>query len=144
MLEVLQEWLQKGSGAEDALDDGQLYDAFKAFNSELMREDAFPTSQRDSTDVKTREAWKNLCQVKESLVTLFMTQTKRPPIKKSNTELSEVAGDGHSRRVSSDPPDIDRLTPEELVNVVDAMMNAAFRNVTEEVSDLLYARWLVG
>ena len=136
ILEVLQEWIQKGSGAEDALDDGQLYDAFKAFNSELMQEGTFPNSQRDSTDVKIREARSNLCQAKESLVTLFMTQTKRPPIKKPNMELSEVCGDGHSRRGNSDPPDIDRLTPEELVNVVDAMMNAAFRNVTEEVSTI--------
>jgi len=109
-----------------------------------MQEDAFPNSQRDSTDAKIREARSNLCQAKESLVTLFTTQTKRPPIKKPNMELSEVAGDGHSRRGNSDPPDIDRLTPEELVNVVDAMMNAAFRNVTEEVSAVgcTFGDWL--
>ena len=131
---MLQEWIQKGSGAEDALDDGQLYDAFKTFNSELMREETFSGSQRDSTDVNIRGAWKNLSQVKESLVALFTTHTKRPPIKKPNVELHETAGDGHPRGLSSDSPDIDRSSPEELVNVVDAMMNAAFRNVTEEVS----------
>ena len=126
------------------MDDGQLYDAFKAFNSELMQEGTFPNSQRDSTDVKTREARNNLYQAKESLVTLFMTQTKRPPIKKPNMELSEISGDGHSRRGNSDPPDVDRLAPEELVNVVDAMMNAAFRNVTEEVSAVCctFSGWL--
>ena len=133
VIDVLQEWIQKGSGAEDALDDGQLYDAFKAFNSELMREETLSTSQRDSTDVKIREAWKNLGKVKEGLVALFTTYTKRPPIKKPNTELHEVAGDGHPRSISSDPPDIDRTSPEELVNIVDAIMNAAFRNVTDEV-----------
>ena len=137
VLEVLQEWIQKGSGAEDALDDGQLYYAFKAFNSELGREEAFPISQRDSTDVKIREAWKNLAQVKESLANLFASQTKRPPIKKPNMELPEVPGDGYSRGATSDPPDIDRSTPEELVNIVDATMNAAFRNVTEEASAVI-------
>jgi len=134
VLEVLQEWIQKGSGAEDALDDGQFYDAFKTFNAELMREETFSGSQRDSTDVNIREAWKNLSQVKESLVALFATHTKRPPIKRPNTELHEIAGDGYPRGLGSDPPDIDRSSPEELVNIVDAMMNAAFRNVTDEVS----------
>jgi len=133
VLEVLQEWIQKGSGAEDVLDDGQLYDAFKAFNSELMREETLSGSQRDSTDVKISEAWKNLTQVKESLISLFTTHTKRPPIKRPNTELHEIIGDGYTR-ASSDPPDIDRSSPEELVNIIDAMINAAFRNVTEEVS----------
>ena len=144
ILEVLQEWIQKGSGAEDALDDGQLYDAFKTFNSELMREEPLSSSQRDSTDVKIREAWKNLNQVKESLVALFTTRTKRPPIKKPNKEFSEICGEGYSWSVNSDPPDIDRLTPEELVNIIDAMMNAAFRNVTEEVSivDCAIGGWL--
>lgn len=133
VLEVLQEWIQKGSGAEDLLDDGQLYDAFKAFNSELMREETFPGSQRDSTDVRISEAWKNLSQTKQSLISLFTTHTKRPPIKRPSTELHEITGDGYPR-ASSDPPDIDRSSPEELVSIIDAMMNAAFRNVTEEVS----------
>jgi hypothetical protein len=134
VLEVLQEWIQKGSGAEDALDDGQLYDAFKAFNLELLREETVPSSPRDSTDVKVRAAWKNLSLVKECLATLFTTQTKRPPIKKPNTELHGITGDGYSRGINSDPPDIDRSSPEELVDIIDSMMNAAFRNVTEEVS----------
>jgi len=133
VLEVLQEWIQKGSGAEDVLDDGQLYDAFKAFNSDLMREETFSGSQRDSTDVRVSEAWKNLSQAKQSLVFLFTTHTKRPPIKRPSTELHEISGDSYTR-ASSDPPDIDRSSPEELVNIIDAMMNAAFRNVTEEVS----------
>ena len=99
-----------------------------------MREETFLGSQRDSTDAKTREAWKNLSQVKESLVALFTTHTKRPPIKRPNAELHEIPGDGCLRGANSDPPDIDRSSPEELVNTIDAMMNAAFRNVTEEVS----------
>jgi len=99
-----------------------------------MREETFPSSQRDSTDVKIREAWKNLSQVKESLVVLFATHTKRPPIKRPSTELHEMAGDSYPRGTHSDPPDIDRSSPEELVNIVDAMLSAAFRNVTEEVS----------
>jgi len=98
-----------------------------------MREEGFSGSQRDSADVKIREAWKNLSQVKESLVALFTTHTKRPPIRRPNMELHEITGNGHPRNVTSDPPDIDRSSPEELVNIIDAMMNAAFRTVTEEV-----------
>ena len=105
-----------------------------AFNLELMQEETFSSSQHDSTDVNIGEAWKNFGQVKESLVTLFTSQTKRPPIKRPNAEVSEISGDGYSRGVNSDPPDIDRSTPEELVDIVDAMMSAAFRNVTDEVS----------
>lgn len=116
------------------MDDAQLYDTFKAFNSDLMREETFSGSQRDSSDVKIKEARKILSQAKESLIALFATHTKRPPIKKPNTEFHEIAGEGHSRSLNSDPPDIDRVSPEELVNVIDAMINAAFRNVTEEVS----------
>lgn len=134
ILEVLQEWIQRGSGGEDALDDAQLYDTFKAFNLEMMREEGISSSQRDSTDVKIREAWKSLSRTKDSLTALFATHTKRPPIKKPNAEFHEVAGEGYSRNLSSDPPDIDRLSPEELVNAIDAMINAAFRSVTEDVS----------
>lgn len=115
------------------MDDSQFYDTFKAFNSDLMREDPFSSSPRDSVDVKIKEAWKALTQAKESLIALFTTHTKRPPIKKPRTDFHEIAGEGHSRGLNSDPPDIDRLSPEELVNVIDAMINAAFRNVTEEV-----------
>jgi hypothetical protein len=115
------------------LDDGQLYDAFKAFNSELMREEALSGSRRDSADIKISEAWKTLNQAKESFISLFTTHTKRPPIKRPNTEFHEITGDGY-QRANSDPPDIDRSSPEELVNIIDAMINAAFRNVTEEVS----------
>ncbi|KAF9784053.1 hypothetical protein BJ322DRAFT_1109900 [Thelephora terrestris] len=141
ILELLQEWIQKGSGGEDALDDAQLYDTLKAFILELMREEGFSGPQRDSTDVKIREAWKSLGRTKDSLTTLFATHTKRPPIKKPNSDFHEVAGEGYSRNVNSDTPDIDRLSPEELVNAIDAMINAAFRNVTEDdilvASDLL-------
>lgn len=144
VLEVLQEWIQRGAGAEDALDDVQLYDAFKTFNAELLREESFPSSQRDSTDVKVKEAWRTFGKAKESLVTLFATHTKRPPIKKPNTDLHEISGDVYSRGAISDPPDIDRLSPEELVSSIDAMINAAFRNVTEDVSviDCENIRWL--
>ena len=98
-----------------------------------MREETLSGLQGDSTDAKIRETWKNLSQAKESLSALFTTHTKRPPIKRPNTEFHEFGGDGHARGVNSDPPDIDRSSPEELVNIVDAMINAAFRNVTEEV-----------
>jgi hypothetical protein len=138
ILELLQEWIQKGSGGEDALDDAQLYDTLKAFILELMREEGFSGPQRDSTDVKIREAWKSLGRTKDSLTTLFATHTKRPPIKKPNSDFHEVAGEGYSRNVNSDPPDIDRLSPEELVNAIDAMINAAFRNVTEDVGAAYY------
>lgn len=99
-----------------------------------MREETFSISQRDSTDARVKEAWKSLRQAKESLIALFATHTKRPPIKKPNVEFYETTGEGYSRTANSDPPDIDRLSPEEVVNVIDAMINAAFRNVTEEVS----------
>lgn len=132
VLEVLQEWIQRGSGGEDALDDSQFYDTFKAFNSELTREVPFSSSPRDSMDVKIKEAWKALTQAKESLTALFTAHTKRPPIKKPCREFHDISGEGRSP--NSDLPDIDRLSPEELVNVIDAMINAAFRNVTEEVS----------
>lgn len=116
------------------MDDAQLYDTFKAFNSELLREETFPSPQRDSMDVKIKEGRKALSQAKESLIALFVTHTKRPPVKKPNAEFHGVPGEAYGRSLNSDPPDIDRLTSEQLVDVIDAMINAAFRNVTEEVS----------
>ena len=133
VIEALQEWIQKGSGAEDVLDDGQLYDTFKSFNSDLMREEGPPSSQRDSTDVKIRGAWEDLGRAKENLIALFATHIKRPPIKRPIGGPYEVTGERFERGISTDPPDIDRLSPEELVNAIDGMINAAFRNVTEEV-----------
>ena len=145
VLEVLQEWIQRGSGTGDALDDAQLHDTFKAFNSELMREEPFSSSQRDSMDAKIREAWKTLSQAKGNLIALFATHIKRPPTKKPNAEFHETAREGYSRIANSDPPDIDRLSPEEFVNVIDAMINAAFRNVTEDVSliDFRFTNWRI-
>lgn len=128
IIEVLNEWLSSGGGSQDILDDGALYRAVKSF-LENSSDHAIPESQH-CDDSEVVESWKNLKIRILGLSTLFTSQTLRPNISKTLAPEHRTTPSGSLNFV--DLPDIDRMTPEELVNHINAMATAAFRNVTEE------------
>jgi hypothetical protein len=63
---------------------------------------------------------------------LFRSQTMRPTCR-DMPAFKPPVGNSKTRNLGRDPPDIDRIDPEQLVDNLDAMAAAAFSNVSEEV-----------
>ncbi|KAG8973086.1 rho GTPase-activating protein [Tulasnella sp. 425] len=123
VLSTLSYWLTVGGGAQDILDDLELYQSAQAFlNSDLPG---------CSHDVLT---------VRKSLLETFVSLTSLPvrdvtPPKESN------GVEGQTHRFGSQPPPLDDITPDDLVSNLDAIAQSVFRGVTEasmfELADLL-------
>ncbi|KAI0302327.1 hypothetical protein B0F90DRAFT_1713968 [Multifurca ochricompacta] len=126
--EVLSEWLSSGGGSQDVLDDGALYLAIKSF-LESPSDHAMPESQHQS-DPEVMETWASLKGRIHAFSTLFTSQTLRPSVSKTPGREFRETPSGALNVV--DLPDLDKMTPEELVGELNAMATAAFRNVTEE------------
>lgn len=128
VLEALYEWFVRGGGAQDALDDAQLYSSLETF---LGHHTDHNLAHEDNPAV--RQATVVLEQIRQNLQRCFLSKTKRPTQPLSDN----LTSGGASRSFGSEPPDIDRLDAEELVNNLDSMASAAFQNVTQEVSVIL-------
>jgi hypothetical protein len=134
VLQTIKEWLTLGGGAQDVLDDPQLFNGIRSFLDNHSDHVVYEASNFE--DVNVRQAWANLTEVKSSLLSSFISQTMRPlttrppPIRRSS-----VNGAGaRSRNLSTrEPPDVDRIEAEDFVDNLDSMACAAFSNVTEEV-----------
>jgi hypothetical protein len=133
VLQTIKEWLTLGGGAQDVLDDPQLFNGIRSFLDNHSDHVVYEASNFE--DVNVRQAWANLTEVKSSLLSSFISQTMRPlttrapPIRRSS-----VNGAARSRNLSTrEPPDVDRIEPEDFVDNLDSMACAAFSNVTEEV-----------
>ena len=133
IIEVLNEWLRSGGGSQDLLDDSALYLAVKSF-LENPSDHAMPESQHRG-DPEVIESWTGLKGRINNLSTLFPSQTLRPSIPKTPVQHQKTTSSGVL--VFVDVPELDRMTPEGLVNELNAMASAAFRNVTEDVSSLI-------
>lgn len=130
IIEVLNEWLSSGGGSQDILDDSALYRAVKSF-LESSSDHAIPESQYGD-DSEVAESWKSLQGRVLGLSTLFTSQTLRPNISKTPAPEHRTTLSGTLNFVEL--PDIDRITPEQLVIQINAMGTAAYRNVAEEVA----------
>ncbi|KAF8179401.1 hypothetical protein K438DRAFT_1255719 [Mycena galopus ATCC 62051] len=141
ILDVIRDWLTRGGGASDMLDDPQLYTAVHSF-IDSSTEHAIPPSA-NASDPNVEQTWSTLAEVRSRLRRTFETNTMRPPAPFPALAHPSTAANGRSRpqNQTREPPDIDRIEPEELVDNLDAMACAAFGNVTEEdlfiTSDLL-------
>ena len=133
IIEVLNEWLRNGGGSQDLLDDGALYLAIKSF-LESSSDHAMPESQHKG-DAEVTESWAGLKSRISSLTTLFTSQTLRPSIPATPAQDKKKTSSGVL--VFADLPDLDRMMPEDLVNDLNAMATAAFRNITEDVGSLI-------
>ena len=133
IIEVLNEWLKSGGGSQDLLDDSALYLAIKSF-LDSSSDHAMPESQHKG-DAEVTESWAGLKSRISNLTTLFTSQTLRPSIPAAPAQDKKKTSSGVL--VFADLPDLDRMRPEDLVNDLNAMASAAFRNITEDVSPLI-------
>ncbi|PCH35674.1 hypothetical protein WOLCODRAFT_28060 [Wolfiporia cocos MD-104 SS10] len=128
VLETMNEWINRGGGAQDALDDTQLYKAFESFFAQSAEHDILQHISED--DVNAHQALAILDQIKKTLQLSFITQTRRPS---RSPSLPYSSSDAIGvRSFGSDPPDIDKLEAEDLVNNVNSMASAALRNVNKD------------
>ncbi|KAJ7259136.1 hypothetical protein B0H12DRAFT_1014571 [Mycena haematopus] len=142
VLDTIKDWLTRGGGASDMLDDLQLYAAVRSFIDDPS-EHVIPQSA-NASDPGVEQVWSTLTEVRSRLQRTFETNTMRPPAPFPSLGHPSNAVNGQRSRLQTqtrEPPDIDRIEPEELVDNLDAMACAAFGNVTEEdlfiTSDLL-------
>jgi hypothetical protein len=129
---TIKEWLTIGGGAQDILDDAQLYSAIWSFLESSSDHSAFKGSMFDAPPV---QAWEYLIETKRSVVAAFKSQTMRPMISCHNPRTRNIS--------TRDPPDLDRMDPEAFVDNIDGMASAALSTVTQEVwvsiSELLFS-----
>ena len=126
----MNEWITQGGGAQDALDDAALYDVFVSFLTQ-------PTDQKllevaPDAASEAAQALRQLELSRKSLLATFRSQTMRPLPR--SPPAPDAVNDGMvAASYSSELPDVDQLDPEELVNTLNLMASATFRNVTQEV-----------
>lgn len=128
VLVAIKEWLLQGGGGQDVLDDVQLFDALQTFLQSLpqhsiQQPQATPTESETSTHV-------DLEQARADLLSRLDRLTMRPPVRRTTMSRRSVV----TRSPSSNPPDIDHVDAERLVDNLDEMAATAFNSVSEEVS----------
>lgn len=131
VLEIMGEWVAQGGGAQDALDDAGLYDAFLAFLTQPTEHKPLESAASDA-DSEVCQALKALDLARKTLHMSFLSQTLRPIPRTPAAPESTPDGLG-AISYGSDLPDIDQLDAEELVNNLNSMASATLRNVTQEV-----------
>ncbi|KAF8883269.1 hypothetical protein BD779DRAFT_1674611 [Infundibulicybe gibba] len=132
VLETIKEWFTVGGGTQDIVDEIQLYGSIRSFLYEAADHSIFQAP--NFTDPNVNQAWLSLQQTKNSLSLIFGSQTMRPPVSRPPT-LRATANINPSRTRNlgaREPPDIDHISPEDLVDNLDGMACATFTNVTEE------------
>ncbi|KAG9312280.1 rho GTPase activating protein 22 [Chiua virens] len=127
---AVREWITAGGGAQDCLDDAQLYELVRAF-LEAPLDRSVPDCSPADDDAELDQAWDGLDMTRKDTLSTFISHTLRPPalcvaVLRSSTIVSQ------NRNFGNQAPDLDRVTAEDLVENLDAMGFAAFSNVTEE------------
>ena len=131
VLDTLNEWINQGGGAQDALDDGALYEAILAFLTQPAERKLLESAPESGSSAG--QATRALEASRTALLASFRSQTLRPIPRAPPTP--ELTNDGVAiQSYSSELPDIDQVAAEELVNNLNAMASATFRNVAQEVS----------
>jgi len=124
---TIKEWLTISGGAQDILDDAQLYSAVWSFLESGSDHSALKGTMFDAPP------WEYLIETKRSVVAAFKSQTMWPTISHHNPRIPGNR-DPRTRNISTrDPPDLDRMDPEAFVDNIDGMASAVLSNVTQEV-----------
>ncbi|KAF9262581.1 hypothetical protein L218DRAFT_980441 [Marasmius fiardii PR-910] len=133
VIETLRAWMFRGNGAQDLLDDSQLLSSFQSFVKSPT--DHLVYFSPGFEDPVVQQARDNLIESRTALERLIHSQILRPhyqrfqPFVRARLTTSESRLRNLSTR---EPPDIDKMSPEELVDNLDGMAFATFSNVTEE------------
>ncbi|TFK68485.1 hypothetical protein BDN72DRAFT_679331 [Pluteus cervinus] len=131
VLGTIKEWVTVGGGAQDILDDAALYDAVRAFLDSQSDHTIFQSNQFE--DPAVRQAWASLMQQREGLAVTVISHAMRPPISRAAPRpRSNSTGARRKNLGGREPPDLDQIDPEDLVDILDGMASAAFSNVAEE------------
>lgn len=140
MLSTMKEWILTGGGAQDMLDDAALYTSVEAFLESSTDHMLHKGLAFEELDVQ--QAWKGVDEGRESLRVAFASQTRRPTLNqrvnagtRGGSALSGTRG--KQAPAPREPPDLDKMDPEEFADNIDGMACAAFSNVTEEVCRLI-------
>ncbi|KAF8951373.1 hypothetical protein BDZ97DRAFT_1932432 [Flammula alnicola] len=132
VLSTVTEWLTIGGGAQDILDDAQLYNAVWAFLDSRSDHLVFKATMLNAPAVQ--KTWDALSEAIRSVKSTFLSQTMRPTISRGLHNQRPQANRGtRTRNISTrEPPDVDQMDPEGFVDNLDGMFCAAFSNVTQE------------
>lgn len=120
-----------GGGAQDILDDANLFNALQSF-LESDTEHVVHESTKFQ-DPAVRQVWSALADSRKSLATLFIVRTMRPPARVLPVSRFSVSSSRMRPTDNREPLDVDRADAEELVEYLDVMACATFSNVSEEV-----------
>lgn len=133
VLATIKEWLTIGGGAQDTLDDVQLYSAVHGFLDSRSDHLIFKPAMLHNTAVQ--KAWESLSDAIGSVKSTFISQSMRPTISGGmRNQRPQPSRGTRTRNLSTrDPPDFERMDPEAFVDNLDGMFSAAFSNVTQEV-----------
>ncbi|KAL4249617.1 hypothetical protein ABKN59_006179 [Abortiporus biennis] len=137
---TLNKWITHGNGAQDALDIPQLHTTIISFLTDPS-DHVMPELDPSVVDVDGfKRAFATLEDMRKSTLQLFVTRTSRP-LPRPAPVIEPVTRRSSSISFGPNAPDIDKLDPEELVDNLDAMAAAAFRNISQEdlyvASDIL-------
>ena len=127
----MNEWMIQGGGSQDVLDDASLYNAIRNFIDDNSQH-AMPTSPAID-NFTVQQAWSTYEQSRKSFAASYLSQIMRPTSRDAFA-FKPLISSLKTQNLSRDPPDIDRIDPEQFVESLDAMAAAAFSNVSEEVS----------
>ncbi|KAK1224297.1 rho GTPase-activating protein [Marasmius sp. AFHP31] len=133
VVETMKTWVMKGSGAQDILDDTQLLQSIRSFLHSST--DHLIYLSTNFEDPAVQQAKENLVETRTSLERLIHSQILRPHYQKYQPFVRPkfTSSESRMRNLSTrEPPDIDRMSPEEFVDNLDGMAFATFSNVTEE------------
>jgi len=129
ILTVFNEWLIDGGGVMDVLDQPDLYNEV----SNWLRDDnehVIPTAvTKGGLDLP---AWQEFEDARKTLIALFETQTKRPMLRHLST-YDSGAYTSSIRSYGAQLPDPDRMSPQELVEQLDAIGAVGVRGLQAEV-----------
>jgi hypothetical protein len=120
-----------GGGAQDTLDDTQLYSTVYNFLESRSDHSILKAAMFDAPPVQ--KAMESLVGMKNSVVSTFKSQTTRPKVSRPNPRALGNRGPRTRNLSAREPPDLDRMDPEAFVDNIDGMASAAFSNVTREV-----------
>ncbi|EAU92027.2 rho GTPase activating protein 22 [Coprinopsis cinerea okayama7 len=132
VLTTIKEWLTVGGGAQDVLDDAQLYSSVQSFLSGPSDHSVHKAENFD--DPTVRQVWNGLEENHKILKACFSSQTMRPTLSRLHNQkrIPGVNAGRTKHTAPREPPDFDRMDPEDFVDNLDGMAYAAFNNVTEE------------
>jgi len=132
VLETVKDWVTSGGGAQDCLDNAQLFEAVQSFLESPLERPSFDPSSTDENDVN--QAWDVLDGTRQTTLTAFRAHTRRPSSSFLHTTARPSNPSARPRSFGNQPPDLDKISAEDLVETLNAMGSAAFSNISEEVS----------